>query len=275
MSKNRASFISMKLTRILLLAGFVMLLPISLFAEEKQTIATDRPDFVESSNTVGMGRFQVETSINQETNKVVGSKSSVLTTPTLMRLGFSRTWELRFETDGGIMDEEENGAGTIKEEGFSDISLGFKWHSHDGEAGTISPSVGWLIHTDISSGSSKFRSRGARPSLRGVAEWEFPYDFSLGVMPGVIYDFDQDNQRFIGGIFGLVVGKSWSDNFRTFLEVAGQQLTSKEHGGNVITYDAGAAYLLRSNFQIDTAASIGATDDTPDFSWTVGVSMLY
>jgi hypothetical protein len=173
------------------------------------------------------------------------------------------------------MTEEENGAGTLREEGFSDISLGFKWHTHDGEAGSISPSVGWLIHTDISSGSTEFRGRGARPSLRGVAEWEFPYDLSLGVMPGVIYDFDQEDRGFIGGIFGLVVGKSWSDNFRTFLEVAGQQLTSKEHGGNVITYDAGAAYLIRSNLQVDTAASIGATDDTPDFSWTIGVSMLY
>ncbi len=275
MSKDRPSFIDLTSARILLLAGLFMLIPVSLYAAEEQTIATDRPDFVESSDTVGKNHFQVETSISQEMNRANGSKSSSLTSPSLMRYGFSKAWELRFETDGGNITKEENGAGTLKEEGFSDISLGFKWHTYDGDAGSLSPSLGWLFHLDISSGSDEFRGHGARPSVRGVAEWEFPYDLSLGVMPGVIYDVDQEDKRFIGGIIGLVVGKSWTDNFRTFLEVAGQQLTSKKHGGNVITYDAGAAYLLRANLQVDTAASIGATNDTPDFSWTVGVSMLY
>lgn len=32
-------------------------------------IATDRPDFVESSNVVGKYRFQIETSVAQERNK--------------------------------------------------------------------------------------------------------------------------------------------------------------------------------------------------------------
>ncbi len=276
MHKKRGRFINGASILILLLAWVSFLLPPYLFAQHgEKTIATDRPDFVESSNTVGHDHFQLETSVNSERTKINGSKISTLTTPTLMRYGFSKAWELRLETDGGVISEEKNGAGTVEEKGFNDIALGFKWHTHDGDGGSFRPSIGWLIHTDISSGSHEFASRGARPSVRGVAEWELPYDLSVGFMPGVIYDFDQDNQRFTGGILGLVVGKSWTDKFRTFFEVAGQQLTSKKHGGNVVTYDAGAAYLLRTNLQIDTAASIGANDHTPDFSWTVGVSTLY
>jgi hypothetical protein len=244
-----------------------LLCPLATRAEEA-TMATDRPDIVESSAVVGKGRFQLETSVAAETNKADdGSKTTTRMTPTLLRYGLTDNTELRLETDGFMRDGTDHG--------FSDVSLGLKWHTHDGDEASGKPAIAWLFHADLDSGSQPFRGHGVRPSVRMVAEWELPHDLSLGVMPGVLRDTNEDGQHFVAGIFAVTFGKGWTDNFRTFIEVAGQQLTSKKNGGSVVTYDTGMAYMLSPTMQIDAAVSIGANHNTPDRLWTVGFSVKF
>ena len=71
------------------------------------------------------------------------------------------------------------------------------------------------------------------------------------------------------------IGRSWSENFRTFVEISGQRIASSRNGGSTVTYDAGAAYLLSNDVQIDSAFSWGANKNTPDFAWTVGLSVRF
>ena len=47
-------------------------------------IATDRPDFVESSQTVGLGRWQIETSVAWEEDEDGAFEASAFSTPTLL-----------------------------------------------------------------------------------------------------------------------------------------------------------------------------------------------
>ena len=51
-------------------------------AAQLPTIATDRPDFVESSQTVGRGRFQFETSVNSDVTRSAGFRETVWGSPT-------------------------------------------------------------------------------------------------------------------------------------------------------------------------------------------------
>jgi hypothetical protein len=51
---------------------------------EADKIVTDRPDFVESSNVVGKGCFQRETSAERERNKADGLRERGFSTPTLV-----------------------------------------------------------------------------------------------------------------------------------------------------------------------------------------------
>lgn len=243
-----------------------LLLPLAAHAQE-EAMATDRPDVVESSNVVGQGRFQIETSFASESDKVAGVKTTTRTTPTLLRYGLTENTELRLETDGFIRDSQDHG--------FADVAIGLKWHTHDGDEATGSPSVGWLFHADLDSGSQPFRGHGVRPSVRMVAEWEFPQDWSLGVMPGMLRDTNDAGEHYVAGSLAVVVGKAWTDEFRTFVEVAGHQLTSARNGGSIVTYDVGMAYLITPTMQVDTAVSIGANDHTPDRQWTVGFSIKF
>jgi hypothetical protein len=108
-----------------------------------------------------------------------------------------------------------------------------------------------------------------------VAEWEFAGGWSLGVMPGVYRNRDEDGRRFVGAILAAVVGKSLNDRARVFLEVAGEQIAAARHGGCVATADVGIAYLLTRDVQVDAAISRGLNRNAPDFAWTIGLSTRF
>lgn len=246
-------------------------------AAEQEPISTDRPDFVESSSVVGKGRFQLETGFSVERNKADGVKDGLTSTPTLLRFGLGETWELRVETDGysRLRSEDTTTGFTTREKGASDMALGIKWHTSDGDEATHRPSTAWLFHADLDTGSRAFRGDGVRPSVRFVAEWDLPNDWSMGVMPGLFVEKNEDGDRYTGGIAAITFGKGWTDKLGTFFELAAQQLASKKNGGNVITYDMGATYKLSDDLQVDAGFSWGLNSNTPDFAWGVGVSVRF
>lgn len=255
------------------LSACALLSPAASAAEE--AIATDRPDVVESSDVVGQGRFQIETSVACERDERDGVRTRLCATPTLLRIGVSDTVELRFETDGALRLRTDDAGIKSREHGHADLAIGAKWHMQDGDEATHRPGIGWLLHVDADSGSQAFRGQGWRPSLRMVAEWELPGGYSLGVMPGVYRDRSDLGKSHVGGIFAVVAGKSLTDRLRGFVEFAGQQLTAPKNGGNVVSANAGLAYLVTNSVQIDTAVSRGLSKGTPDFGWTVGLSVRF
>jgi hypothetical protein len=232
-------------------------------------IETDRPDFVESSAVVGAGRFQVETGLTSDRRSSAGITTRSLATPTLFRYGIGETAELRLETDGYTRER----TGTTTERGWSDLSLGIKWHVLEGEGTT--PGVAWLLHVDTATGSKAFRGAGLRPSLRAAIEWDLPEDYSLGVMPGVYVDRNDDGKRFTGGIFAATFGKAWSPRWHSFVEVAGQQLASRRNGGNLVTLDTGLAFAPTPTLQFDIEFAHGLTSAAPDFESGAGVSIKF
>ncbi len=244
-------------------------------AAAEDTIATDRPDVVESSDVVGRGRFQIETCLAYERDRSGGTRTRVRSTPTLLRVGVNDTWELRLETDGRLSATADDATGRTHDRGYADVALGLKWHMQDGDEATARPGIAWLVHVDVDSGSAPFRGQGRRPSVRVVAEWDLPNDVSVGVMPGLFADRNVDGKRFVGGIVAAVASKSLTDRLRGFAELAASQLASRRNGGNVVTFDAGLAYLLTNDMQLDVAVARGLSKAAPDFAWTVGWSARF
>jgi hypothetical protein len=237
--------------------------------QAQDQIATDRPDFVESSNVVGAGRLQVETSLLLERDRSGAARARSVSTPTLLRYGIGETFELRVETDGRIRQRAADGGMSRSDTGYADTSLGVKWHALDA-AGSL-PSVGVLLHADLDSGSRALRGQGVRPSLRAVGEWELPAGLSLGVMPGVGIERD-DAGRYRYGILGVVLGKSINERLRAFVEVAMPQIARSAHGGTQATLDVGGAWLLSDTVQLDAMFARGLNSRTPDSAFTVGLS---
>lgn len=238
-------------------------------------IATDRPDFVESSDTVGKGRFQIETSVAFDRDKTQGIRSRTRTTPTLLRWGAWENVELRLETDGATRAKVTADGVTDTTSGFADTSLGLKWHVADGSEDGSRPGMAWLLHVDAPSGSSAFKGQGWRPSVRFTAEWDLPKDLSAGVMAGLYQERNSDNHRYLGGILAATLGVPLRENWRAFVEVAGQSLASNRNGGKVVTLDTGLTWQLTQDLQLDTAVFRGISKAAPDWSWTVGLSVRF
>jgi hypothetical protein len=253
----------------LLLAA--LCLPFAAHAADDDAISTDRPDFVESSQVVGKGRFQLETSVQWERDRHADPQTRTLSTPTLLRIGIGESTELRIETDGRNI-VRTSGEGTVA--GYADTALGLKWHLADQQGeGFGAPSLGVLLHADLPSGSSNFRGHGVRPSLRLAAEWDLAGGYSFGVMPGLAQERDDDGRRYGYGILAATFGKEFNERVRGFVELAAPQIARAGHGGTQASFDTGLTYLVNKDVQVDVALTHGLNRRTPDLSLGLGLSI--
>ncbi|CAN5253274.1 hypothetical protein BH10PSE17_BH10PSE17_16850 [soil metagenome] len=238
-------------------------------------ICSDRPDFTESADVVGKGRFQIETGFQSEHDKSSGTRSRLITTPTLLRFGLADAWELRVESDAWSHQRVDDGSGVSRRHGWADTAIGAKWHWRDGDDASGAPAIAWLVDAELPSGSRSFGGHGVRPSVRAVFEWDLPSDWSIGVMPGVVRDSDDTGARYTAGILSVTLDKDLTDSVGTYVEVAGQQFAARRHGGSILSLDTGATWRLAKDLQVDFGIARGVNRYTPDWAWTTGLSARF
>lgn len=234
-------------------------------------IVTDRPDVSESSEVVGAGRFQIETSLEWARDGAGAAAVRERSFPTLLRIGLSKAWELRIETELQVRQRSALGSRS----GTPDTAVGLKWHVQDGDDDDFVPSVAALLHADLPSGSAGFKGSGVRPSLRVVGEWELPGGWSVGAMPGIASLSDDNGQRYTAGSLAVTLGKEFNADWRGFVEWSLDQWASRRHGGTLHSADAGVAWLWSPNVQLDASVTRGISRGATDWRWGLGLSLRY
>jgi hypothetical protein len=218
-------------------------------------IDTDGPDFVESSEAVPKDSFQYEIDFTSIRDRRSSTRLTTFSAPALLKYGISDRVELRVAPEGYVREGGRSGAG--------DTAIGLKWHSQDRDPDRGAPSVSWILHVDTPSGSPSFRGTGLRPSLRSVMTWDLPHELALGVMPGIKYDTDGDGHRFTSAIFGAVLNRKVTEQFRAFIEASVPQVAHARNGGVIASWDVGAALLLGNDAQIGVRMGVAANRNTP------------
>ena len=257
----------MKVTKSYFVA-FLSLFALSFFvraAFAEEPIDTDGPDFVDSSEVIGKGRFQYEADVVAQRDHRRSMAIDTTSTPILLKYGITDAIDMRIQTDGytRIANDDDHSGLSPQQSGFNDIVLGFKWHSQDAYAWTLRPATSWIFDVDTPSGSTAFKGRGISPSLRSVMTWELPLNLSLGIMPGIKSSVTSDGRRFVSGIFGVVLDRKITEKFRTFIEVSLPQLARSANGGTSAYWDAGGAYLLTADSQLGFRVGLAANQNTP------------
>ena len=243
------------------------------FAED--TINPDRPGIADGSNVVGAGRFQIEAGIQQEFRRNGTLKDRRVFLPTLLRLGIGEQWEARIESNVYTWQREtDSDAGVSKSQGYAPVSLGVKYHFLDGN-GPAQPSLGAILRVFPASGSNSFRTRHTTGDFRLAADWDFAPDWSLNPNLGVAVYEDGRQQLFSAGLFAMTLTYSQSKALSFFVDT-GVQSPEGENGKTAITYDAGVAYLISRDVQLDFSVGAGTAGvSTPRAFLSAGISMRF
>lgn len=242
-------------------------------AADDDTINPDRPDVAESSQVVGKGRVQLETGLNWDRQRDPDAHVRTLTTPTMLRIGLSRTVELSVSTDGRTIahaSDPATGAHTVGAD-WADLAVGAKWHVADQDG--AKPSLGVIATLLLPTGSSALRGAGFRPTLAVPAEWDLGHDWSLAVMPGIGRDSDDAGSRYTYGVLAAAVTRAFGERLRGFAEVATPQIARAAHGGTQLQADAGVSWLVNKDCQLDAMVVRGLHRNTPELSLAVGISV--
>ena len=103
----------------------------------------------------------------------------------------------------------------------ADLSFGAKLRVMHGDADLHIPAVAWMADVQPGVGASFATSSSAlRPSTHLSAEWSLPDDVSFGVMPGMAIDLDASGRRTANGTLSVTLGKAWTPQWRTFIDMA-------------------------------------------------------
>ncbi len=153
----------------------------------------------------------------------------------------------------------------------ADSPLGARWRVVHGDARSHVPSAAWM--PDMQSVDAHLVAQ--RPVMNLSGEWALPNAFSLGLMPGVAFDMTPQGRRLATGTFAVTLGKSWSPQWRTFVDMARDRMGAVQIAGVSTTLDAGLSYLAAPGTQIDFALTHGLDAAAAPFQAGLGVSSSF
>lgn len=222
-------------------------------ARADQELATDRPDFTETSWTVGSRTLQLETGFTLA-QPADGSPHEVSAPELLMRVGIASRVEARLGFDRQWRD-----AAGLRNEG----SLGAKIQLLDASSPlglALIPAVAWPLWTDESDGFDD-RARVAEVALAwsgGLAE-----PWSIGGMVGSELASDPVHQATVS------IGRALGEDMGTFFEWAVE--FAEGEAGHLLHH--GYTFGLGRDAQLDFHLGFGLTDPAPDFFFGMGLGL--
>ena len=232
----------------------------------KEPLVTDRPDFTESSSTVGAGVLQLEGGVTFS-NFRNGTKVTTVG-EILARWGVAEKVELRFQLPTYSWERSGGSDGT----GFLDSGIGLKYELAQGRGdGFIGGMEAALIaSTTMPTGTSDFASSKWQPSAVFCASWELGTNVGIGSNLGISRPAD-DNNRFTTLWASVALGVGLSEAGSVFFELYGFN-REEERGPNTATFQVGYVYLVSPDFQLDTRVARRLTNRGVDFLIGAGLS---
>jgi Putative MetA-pathway of phenol degradation len=222
-------------------------------ADDADLINPDRPGIADGSFVIGH-HFQIETGYQEELHD--GGHTRLIFMPTLFRVGINSAWEIRFEGNGPTYSDSFG----MRETGYQAESVGFKYHFMDAK-GTKQPSLGIIGRVFPASGSAGFQTTQTTGDVRLAADWNLNDQWELNPNIGVAQYEDGNNTMYSAGLFAMTLNYNPTPIVNFFVDT-GMQGPEASHGKNSVILDAGVAYIVGKNVQLDFSVGNGVSGST-------------
>ena len=223
-----------------------------------EPIATDRPDFTETAETVPFQRIQLEGGYSF--SRLEDEKAHSLG-ELLLRIATGRRTEARIGLNSYSWVRGPEG----RFSGLEDATLGFKVKLLDGDEalGFRRPNIALIGEASIPSGSSAFREDNLQPGAKICLAWDLTD--KLGMGSNLNYAWASEAGRRFGQFSGtLAFGYSVCDRAGVFLEYF-TFIPGSRGGPNLSTIDGGVTYLVNNDYQLDVRVGLGLNSARPDY----------
>jgi hypothetical protein len=240
-----------------------------------EPLVTDRPDFTESSVTVGYGVAQLETGYTFTYDSEAGDRTYSHSFPeSLLRLGIFAEWfELRIDwnyleerTEVGGVDDTASGA--------EDMGLGIKLALTPQER--ILPETAIIFQMTVPSGSSEFTADEVLPGINYLYAWDINDNWSTGGSSAISRAVDGGSgDSYVELAQSWTVGRALSEQIGSYAEWFVIAPTSADTASTEHYLNGGITVLFNNDVQWDTRAGLGLSDAADDFFAGTGLSLRY
>ncbi len=236
-------------------------------ADEPEPIATDRPDFTESSTTVGAGVSQIEAGYTYTRDSDEKLRGHSWGEP-LLRVGVGADW---FELRAALSPTTEIIDGD-RQSGLEDLYLGVKL-GLTSQAGWL-PEVALVPQMTVPTGSSQFTADQTLPGCNLLYGWDISEVFSTAGSTQVNRAVDGDD-KYVEWAQSWTVGYALADDLGLYTEwfaILPEQSSAvaSEHYLN-----GGVTWRLNDDTQFDVRVGTGLNDDAADFFCGAGLSVRF
>lgn len=238
-------------------------------------INPDRPGIADDSSVVGGGRLQVESGLQREWRRDGDERERLTYVPTLLRVGIDDHWEARIEGNAyGWQKQSDPVNGVTHSVGTMPVSLGVKYNVQESDD-SGKPGYGAIVRVFPRSGSDTFGTHRATGDVRVVADFQLSDKWTLNPNIGVASNEDDDGNQYATALVAATLSYAASKQLNLFADT-GMQSRELRHGGSQVIIDAGAAYLLSPDLQLDASVGRGVHGATPPRVFaSAGVSVRF
>ncbi len=247
-------------------AALALACAVPAFGQEADAIRTDRPTFSASPFTVAPGKFQFEMGY---TFAESGDQDQHNFGELLARIGVLPWLEGRLGLNSFVLIRAPTEAG----EGLQDLNVAAKaiiFRKPEGSSAAV-PQVALLAGVDLPTGTGDAGGSEVQPGARVLLHFDLTDRLIIGSNVGWAY-LEDDGEWFNQGSASLGSAYSISSPVSVFVEWYG--LFPENRGGGANNYlDAGIAWILKPNLQLDWRIGVGLQE--PDPNWFTGAGLSF
>jgi hypothetical protein len=239
-----------------------------------EPLSTDRPDFTETSTTVGRGVAQIEYGYTYAFDEEGGDRVISETYPeTLLRVGVFADW-LEFRLGWTYAEERTRVAGIeTRQRGAEDLYVGAKIALTPQEG--ILPEMAITPQMLVPSGSGAFTNDEVLPGVNWLYGWDLTDDISLAGSTQGNRARDDSGEFYVEFAQSATMGVSFTDCWGGYIEWFALIPNSATTAETEHYFNGGFTFLLTNNSQLDIRAGVGLNSAADDYFLGVGHSQRF